>query len=306
MFAETAKLGTLSVPRLGFGCWQLGGHGWQDLDARALEDAVRDALDIGVNFFDTADVYGLGHSETTLGSILKTHPKGDNAVIATKFGVRFIDGGRVYDNDPAYMHTALDASRRRLQRDVVDLYQLHWHDGKTDLRMIFDALEKVRAQGKIKYYGVSNVDLSGWKDLPPGLASFSFEYSLINRMHEKEIRAMQALGLTFISWGSLAQGLLSGKYARGHVFSADDIRSRDTSLFSERNWGRYEPVLKAQRAIAEKHARPMSQIALRWILDGIGGITLSGIKSPRQLRDNAAAFGWQLPPEDVDFLNGVS
>ena len=308
MLAETTNLGGETIPRLGFGCWQLGGHGWQDLDAKALDQSVRDALDMGANFFDPADVYGLGHSEATLGEILKSHPKGKDAIVATKFAVRFIDGKRVYDNSPEYIAIALEASRKRLQRDKIDLYQMHWHDGTTDLRVIFDALESARAKGHIQNYGVCNIDLNSWKkaDLPEGLAAFSLEYSLMNRAHERNIRNMQALGLTFLSWGSLAQGLLSGKYARNHKFAADDVRSRDSSLFAERHWNRYEPILAALKTVADSLNKPMSQIALRWIMDTIGGVALSGIKNPQQLRDNAAAFGWKLPFNAVKSLTDIS
>jgi len=311
MFPEMIGLGTdgSQASRLGFGCWQLGGHGWQDLDAQALETAVRDALDTGVNFFDTADVYGLGHSETALGNILNSHPKGKDAIVATKFGVRFVEGKRFYDNSDSYIREAVELSRKRLNRDCIELYQLHWPDEKTNIRTVFDTLEDLRDKKLIKSYGICNAALMGWKrgDLPAGLSTFSFEYSLVNRQHEKSIRYMQKdLGLTFLSWGSLAQGLLSGKYARGHKFSQGDIRARDTSLFADRLWDRYEPLLAALREVSEKLEKPMSQVALRWILDAMGGITLAGIKTPQHLRDNAAAFGWQLPADAVRALNVAS
>lgn len=311
MFPETTNLGAsdIAVSRLGFGCWQLGGHGWQDLAAADLDAAVIAALDGGVTFFDTADVYGLGQSEETLGRLLKTHPKGDSAVIATKFGVRFGDQGRFYDNSAAWMNEAVDASRKRLQRDCIDLYQIHWHDGKRDIRAVFDDLEKLRASGKIRNYGLSNYSMSDWKkqDMPEGLVSFSFEYNLVARIHEGVIRHMQDnLGLTFLSWGSLAQGLLSGKYRRDHVFDAGDIRSRATSMFAAPHWDFYEPLLAAMHEIAQTTGRPMNQIALRWILDGVGGVTLAGIKNARHLNENAAAYGWHLPPEAMGVLNEAS
>lgn len=306
MFPETITLRHIGdVSRMGFGCWQLGGHGWQDLDTAALHQAVRDALSAGVILFDTADVYGLGQSEETLGTLLKD----DHAVIATKFGVRFIDGKRVIDNDPGYIRTALDESRTRLKRDVIDLYQLHWHDGKTDLRRVFDALEDLRNNGAIRAYGICNVALDGWTkaDLPEGLATFSFEHSLIARQHEETIRHMQDhLGLTFISWGSLAQGLLAGRYARGHRFAEGDVRARPGSIFAPENWDRYEPILDVLRAASAELNQPMGRIALRWILDTAGGVTLAGIKNTAQLADNIQAFGWHLPDHILTRLNEVS
>jgi aryl-alcohol dehydrogenase-like predicted oxidoreductase len=304
MFPENINLGGRPVSRLGFGCWQLGGHGWGGLDAKALEDAVKTALDSGVNFFDTADVYGLGHSEEALGRLLQN----SDAYVATKFGVRFTDGKRHIDNSDEWINTAVDASRKRLNRDCIDLYQLHWHDEKTDLRIVFDTLENLRAKKMIRHYGICNTALD-WqkKDIPEGLVSFSFEYSLIRRGHEKIIRHMQDnLGLTFLSWGSLSQGLLTGRYSRDHKFPEDDIRSRAGSLFAPENWDQYDPILARLRAASAQLNQPMGRVALRWILDSMGGIALAGIKNTEQLTDNIQAFGWKLPQDIIETLNEAS
>jgi len=175
----------LKVSRLGFGCCPMGGHGWGKVPKDKLRDAVSAALDIGINFFDTADIYGLGESERLLGAFLKGRRK--ETVIATKFGVRKDKKGRTfYDSSPEWMNKSLDGSLARLGVECIDLYQVHYIDERTPLEDTVAALEAKRIEGKIKYYGFSNItisDLAGW-DAWPGAVSFQEEYSLAKR--EKE------------------------------------------------------------------------------------------------------------------------
>lgn len=303
---ETVTLGRsdLLVSRVGFGCWQLGGHGWQDINQQAIVAAIHASLDAGVNFFDTADIYGIGASETLLGKTLK----GKRAVISSKFGVRQNQAGATYyDNSQAWMTEALEGSLRRLQRDVIDLYQLHWHDGVRPLADIFSDLEALRQAGKIRWYGISNIDPGMLPAaLPPGLVSFTLEYNLLQRKWENAVtQAQKHLG--FIAWGALAQGLLTGAYTRLHRFAPEDIRSRPDSLFAEKNWDRYEPLLAVLKDAAAAHGHSMAQTSLRWLLDAQPqGVLLAGIKNPAQLWDNIGACGWYLEPRWLAALEQVS
>jgi aryl-alcohol dehydrogenase-like predicted oxidoreductase len=309
---ETVILGNsdLRVSRLGFGCWQLGGHGWQENNQSAIIDAINSALEAGLNFFDTADVYGLGMSETLLGETLAKHPLGKQAVISSKFGVRRNGGETFYDNSREWLQESIDASLKRLKRETIDLYQIHRHDGKRPLSDTFEDLENLRAQGKIRWYGISNIDPANldMKNLPEGLVSFTLEYSLIKRGLEQAIISGQKdAGLGFISWGSLSQGLLSGKYNRQSVFAEGDIRSRDDSLFAAKNWDYYEPVLAALKEIATRNNKDMAQAALRWVLDSHPhSIALTGIKNRQQINDNIGALGWNLSADDIALLNNIS
>lgn len=301
---ETIKLGQsdLNVSRLGFGCWQLGGHGWQDTDAHAIGLAIGLALESGITFFDTADIYGLGESESILGNTLARHSLRDTAVIATKFGVRHNGKARYYDNSQAWIMEAAEGSLRRLKRDAIDLYQLHWHDGKRPLEDVFADLERLRADGKIRWYGISNIDPALMPaDLPAGLVSFTCEYSLLQRQHEAAIeQLLSSQAMSFIAWGSLAQGLLSGKYSRTSTFAAGDIRSRPESIFAPARWDTHEPVLAKLKTIAQEQGHSMAQTALRWVLDGTpNSLVLTGIKQAQQLLDNMGALGWHLTPEQL-------
>jgi myo-inositol catabolism protein IolS len=308
---EIVKLGKsdLSVSRLGFGCWQLGGHGWQENDQNSIIEAINFALESGVNFFDTADVYGLGMSETLLGETINKHPLGKQAIIASKFGVRVNGEQTFYDNSQAWLEEAINASLKRLKRETIDLYQIHRHDGKRPLNDIFYDLEKLREKGKIRWYGISNIDPSqpDIKNPPNGLVSFTMEYSLIKRIYDEQIKTAISHGLGFISWGSLAQGLLSGKYNRGSRFAKEDIRSREDSIFAEKNWDYYERILEVLKKIAKHHNKNMAQVALRFVLDSHpDSISLAGIKNTSQIKDNCGATGWNLSQEDIADLSTVA
>ena len=218
----------LKSSQLGFGCCPMGGHGWGEISIEEMKKAVAIALDKGVNLFDTADIYGFGESERLLGKFLKG--RRHEAIIATKFGVRIDDQGRTfYDNTPSWIEKALDASLKRLEVEYIDLYQIHYLDGKTPFNDIIEILEEKREKGKIRYYGISNISLKDICDysMPKAMISFQNEYSLTNRSFEKEIvKISKEKGLGFFSWGSLGQGILSGKYSATTKFLKNDRRSR--------------------------------------------------------------------------------
>ena len=205
-----------------------------------------------------------------------------------------------------------------MKRDTIDLYQIHWHDGKREISDVMEDLEKYRKQGKIRWYGISNIPLSliDTKLRPEGLVSFSMEYSLIQRKHEPEIinETMQAIhtlhggkNLTFIAWGALAQGLLSGKYNRHSVFADNDIRSREHSVFSEKHWDYNEPILCKLHQISLENNKNMSQVALRFVLDSIpSSMVLTGIKNTIQLNENQGTLGWNLAEKDIKALKKIS
>jgi aryl-alcohol dehydrogenase-like predicted oxidoreductase len=315
---EYVELGNsaMQVSRIGFGCDPLGGHAWGAVDADEAVRAVRAALDRGVTLFDTADCYGLGESERLLGTALGA--RRNQAVIASKFGVRIAEnGGTVYDNSPAWLDAALDASLARLGVERIDLYQIHYWDRRTPLMEIFDRLERKRADGKIGWYGITNIDLADHllTEIPPGLVSFSFEYSLADRAHEETISRLSGLSapaspdLAFLSWGSLGQGILTGKYDRDNLPGEEDRRNRPTypNFHGEKLVRNLRIVegLRACRARAEN--RSPAQCALRWILDRFdNSVVLTGIKSRAQLDEIVGATEWRLEVPDFHALDRLS
>jgi aryl-alcohol dehydrogenase-like predicted oxidoreductase len=301
----------LTISRLGFGCDPMGGHAWGAVDAGEAARAIQEAVDSGVTLFDTADCYGLGESERLLGKALRG--RRDKVVIASKFGVRVgAEGRAVYDNSPAWLDSALDASLGRLGTERIDLYQVHYWDGTTPIAATLDRLERKRADGKIGYYGVTNIDLAehGIGAPPPGLVSFSFEYSLANRRHEQTIdRVLARQRMTFFSWGSLGQGVLTGKYSRDHKPGEGDRRSRPTyGNFHGATFEHNLDIVDALRACGRRNGgRSPSQVAMRWILDRFDdAVVLAGIKSRAQLAENLGATDWRLDRREFAALDRLS
>jgi len=293
------------VPRLGIGGCPLGGHGWGSCDRDRMLRAVHAAWEAGLDLFDTADVYGLGQSERLLGEALRGRP----AVIATKCGVR-VEGGRTFfDNTPEWITSACEGSLRRLGRDCIDLFQLHYRDG-TPIEMIMETFRKLREAGKIRYFGLSNIAVSELPELMPYAGEFlslQTEYSLARREGEGDFLSLcRGLKATPMTWGSLGQGVLTGKYDGSTSFGSDDRRSRESYVNFHRD--RLEKNLKiveVLRQIGEEREKRTAAVAVRFILDRLpGSVALCGVKSPDQLLFDA--LDWHLSPEEMELLDAVS
>ena len=309
----TIKNSDLKVSRLCMGGCPLGGYGWGKVEEDNLIRAVCSALDAGVTIFDTADIYGLGKSEELLGKALGAERK--NVVVASKFGVRVGDEGTIYDNSPAYIHKAIDASLKRLGSDYIDLYQVHYRDGKTPIGEVIEALEELKREGKIRYYGLSNIhqedeaDLAELRNNKGKFVSFQNEYSLACRKNESDMLELsKELDLTPLTWGSLGQGILTGKYDKDCSFGEDDRRSRDVYVnFHGEKLLKNLEIVEVLKEIASEVGKPVSAVAIRFILDNLpDSIVLAGIKNPGQLKGNVEALGWKLTEEQLDRLRTVS
>lgn len=308
---ETTALGRSGpeICRIVFGTDALGGHGWGTFDEGASLRAISRAVDLGVTLFDTADCYGLGQSELRLGAALRDKPQ---ALIASKFGVRIDAGGRtVHDNSAKWLDEALDSSLQRLGRNHIDLYQIHYWDRRRPLRDTLDQLEDKRRAGKIRWYGVSNctMDMIGEDELPAALVSCTFEASLAERRWEAAFDAFAAAGVTGLSWGSLGQGLLTGKYDTVNRPVEGDRRNRATyPKFHGDALLRNLHVVESLKAMAQTYpGKTIGQIAVRWLLDrSPNSAAIVGMKNPGQVDDNLGALGWSLTPADVAELDRLS
>ncbi len=310
MSAAVTTLGNAQqlIKRLGFGCEQLGGYEWGAVDPNEIAAAIEVAIDHGVTLFDTADCYGRGESERRLGRVLAPHR--ERVVLATKFGVRFTDSGRVwYDSSPEWAARALEGSLARLGTDRIDLLQMHYWDGTTSLEALFERLERLREEHKIRWYGITNHPLGEF--IPtgyPGFVSGSLEYSLLERTHEHTARQFADAGLTFLAYGSLAQGMLSGKYREGARFAGGDRRSSPRYRnFHGRRLQRNARVVELVRKQARQLAATPSQVAIAWVLHAIpGAVALVGIKRTDQLLEVLGALQLELPSEVVGELDLAS
>ncbi len=299
----------LQVSRLCMGGCPMGGYGWGDVQEQELLDAVSAALDAGVNFFDTADTYGLGQSERTLGKALAG--RRDKAVIATKFGVRVENGKTFYDNSPQYVRKACEDSLMRLGTDYIDLYQIHYRDGVSPLGEVVATLEALRQEGKVRYFGLSNVhaeDLEEIRACGNAFQCFQDEYSLACRKNEQDMRLLAADGMTPLTWGSLGQGVLTGKYDRTAAFAKNDRRSREIYVnFHGEKLLKNLDIVDAMRPIAAAHGVSIAAVAVRFILDYIhGSAVLVGAKRPSQILGSAEAAAFRLSKEELVALDEVS
>ena len=306
------KNSDLEVSRFCMGGCPMGRYGWGNVQERELIDAVHTALDEGVNFFDTAETYGLGQSEITLGKALGNRRK--DVVISDKFGVHAKKGQPTfYDNSRDYVIEACEGSLKRLGTDYIDLYTIHYRDGKTPLAEVVDTLEYLQKQGKIRYFALSNVGEEDEKELAElkgKFVSFQDEYSLACRKNEKAmIELSQNCDLTPLTWGSLGQGILTGKYNLDNInFGPNDRRSRDIYVnFHGEKLKKNLEIVDVMRGIAEEHNTSVSSVAIRFILDYINdSVVLVGVKRPAQLLSNTKAFNYKLTQEELKRLDEVS
>ena len=306
----TLKHSDLRVSRLCVGGCPMGGHGWGNVQEQELIDAVHAALDRGVNFFDNADVYGLGQSEKTLAKALGS--RRHEAVIATKFGVRIGSQGTFYDNSPQWIREACENSLRRLNTDHIDLYQMHYRDGRTPMGEVLETLEQLRQEGKIRYFGLSNLtqaDCAELKNHPGRFVSVQNEYSLARRDHEENLlRFSRELSLTPLTWGSLGQGVLTGKYDHTATFGSDDRRSRSIYVnFHGEKLLKNLQIVEQMKEIAAAHDKPVCAVAVRFILDHLSdSVVICGVKRPTQLLANAESLDWKLTQEELEQLERIS
>ncbi|QDU99042.1 aldo/keto reductase [Lignipirellula cremea] len=298
---ESFELGGKQVSRLGMGGCPLGGHGWGAVDDRQLVAAVRRALEQGVTFFDTADVYGRGRSEEILADALGQDRS--KVVIASKGGVRFTAEGKTFkDIRPAYLREAVEGSLRRLRLESLPLYYIHWPDGQTPVEEAVAELDRMRVEGKIEAIGVSNFTTDELRRAQQvaAISAVQVQYSLAERTQaEALLPAARQLQIPLITWGSLAQGMLTGKFTAQSKFGADDRRSRYENFQGDKLRSNLE-LVEVLHSIAGRLDRSPAQIAMRWLLDTAGvGCVLFGAKRPEQVDENTTSAGdWSLPEAD--------
>jgi aryl-alcohol dehydrogenase-like predicted oxidoreductase len=291
----------LKVSPLGLGCWAIGGPwrwldgqgGWGDVDDNESVRAIHAALDHGINFFDTAATYGTGHSEQILARALEG--KRDQVVIATKFGFNVDEAEKHVtmrtDDHLQYVRGECEASLRRLNTDVIDLYQLHvWDYPMEKVPAMIDVLESLVADGKIRYYGWSTDSVEGARLFAQGKHCAAIQHDLNVVLDTPEMLALcDELNLASVNRSPLARGALSGKYAKGTIFPQNDVRNDE--------WSRdhfFAPTLDQLDAIREiltSDGRTLVQGALAWIwARSEKTIPIPGFKTVAQVEENARAM----------------
>lgn len=325
----TRKLGrsAIDVSALGFGCWAIGGPawrgetpvGWGEVDDAESIRAVRRALDLGVTFFDTADVYGAGHSEHIVGQALSG--RRDQAVIATKFGNAFTEGNKQLSGSfasPDYIRQACEHSLRRLKTDHIDLYQFHLGAYPLeDAGPVVQTLEELVQAGKIRGYGWSTDDPARARFFAQGPYCTSVQFQLNVLDDNAEMVALcEALKLAGVNRGPLAMGLLTGKYSTSSTLAENDVRgSRAPDWMKYFKNGRPNPEwaakVEAIREILTSGGRSLVQGALAWLWARSPlMVPIPGIRTVQQAEENAGAmrFGALTPNQmqEIERLMGRS
>lgn len=302
------KIGALSVAAVGLGCNNFGGR--VDLDGtRAVVDA---ALDAGVNFFDTADIYGAqGGSETFLGEVLQG--RRDQVVLATKFGMDMRSSGPSVRprGSPAYIRESVEGSLRRLKTDVIDLYQYHRPDGETPIEETLGALDELVKQGKVRFIGCSNFSAAELEEAEAaaregGLTSFvslQNEYSLLKRDVEADVVPVcERLGVAVLPYFPLASGLLTGKYRRGEEAPAGTRLHGRPQIADDETFDR----LEAAERFARERGIELIDVAIAGLAaQPMVASVIAGATKPEQVRRNAAAMRWQPSEADLAELDRI-
>jgi aryl-alcohol dehydrogenase-like predicted oxidoreductase len=300
------KLGSssLDASEIGFGCWEVGGE-YGTFDKKQFIDAVNQALDIGVNLFDTAWGYGHGASESLLAEALGS--RRDDAIICTKIGIyRHEDGSFYRDSSRSRLLDTVDRSLQALKTDFVDLLLIHWPDRDRPYDEPMETLLEIVSHGKARFIGVSNFsssDLRKCAALAPVTVN-QVGYNLFDRRWEREMfPTAEELGVSIMAYGPLAHGLLAEEIRPDANFSGVDWRRKGLvfgqALFEGANLEANVRVVAELAAIARSLDISLPQLALAWTLRGsVVGTSLTGVRTPAEIVENAAASSIQLD-EDV-------
>jgi aryl-alcohol dehydrogenase-like predicted oxidoreductase len=316
---ETRKLGNsdLRITRVGFGAWAIGGSGWDFAWGHQEDDdsiaAIHRSLELGVNWIDTAAVYGIGHSEEVVAQSLKDL-RGPRPYVFTKCVLRWDDKGHVTQNHTAAsIRSECEDSLRRLQIEVIDLYQMHWppSDNGLGLEEAWQTMAALQKEGKVRWIGVSNFNVEQIKRAEKIATPTSLQppYSLIRRAVDKEILPycrQQEIGV--ISYAPMASGLLTGAMTRERAAAlpADDFRSKSPE-FREPRLSKNIELVERLRKVGARHGRSPGEVAIAWVLSNpavTGAIV--GARNSKQAEGVMRAGELKLSSEEITEIEGAA
>ena len=313
---QTRKLGYsgLHLTTIGLGAWAIGGGGWafgwgpQD-DADSIA-AIHRALDLGINWVDTAAVYGRGHSEEVVGRAIAG--RRDEVIVATKCGRILEEGqdrpfGRLKADS---VRREAEASLRRLRVEVIDLYQLHWPDPDKEIEEGWGTVADLIKEGKVRFAGVSNFNTAQLQRIQPihPVVSLQPPYSMLRRGVEDELLAYCAANnIGIIVYSPMQAGLLTGKFSRERVASLpDDDWRKQNDYYREPQLSANLELVEGLRPIAERTSKTLAQLAIAWVLRRPEvTAAIVGARHPSQIEETAAAGDWSLSTEDLDEIEAL-
>ncbi|MBN1407265.1 MAG: aldo/keto reductase [Calditrichaceae bacterium] len=311
----------LNISVITFGAWAAGGWMWGGTNRHDAVQAIKASYDLGVTSIDTAPVYGQGLSEEIVGEAIKEYPR-DKLQILTKYGLRWdTTEGTFYfnsiDNEGRPVNTYKLASKdsiikecedslRRLGTDYIDLYQIHWADPATPIQETMEAVDQLIKDGKIKYAGVCNYEVSQMEEAEKyiSLVSNQVPYNMLDRQIEKELVPYCIKNnKSILAYSPLQRGLLTGKMKPGHPFADDDHR-KDVHYFNDENIKRVNAFLNNVKPLADEKKATLGQLVIRWTLAQPGiTIALVGARNTKQAVQNAKAADVLLNESEIKFIN---
>lgn len=303
----------LRVSRLVIGTWVTGGWAWGGSDEKEALDAILTAFERGVNFIDTAPVYGFGRAEEIVGRALKIYGRRDEIVIATKCGLEWDEGGKKIrrNSRPERIYEEVEKSLKRLGVEYIDLYQIHWPDSDTPFEASMEALVKIRESGKIRFIGLSNFEPSQIdRCLKAGpVHSLQPPYNMFERDAEKDVLPYCVKhNIPTLAYGGLCRGLLTGKFKGNESFPKGDLRRHDPK-FKSPMFQKYVSMIEEIRKRInpeKKYGKTMAQFALRWALQRPGITTIiAGARTPSQAIENIGSLGWSIDPDDMATVESI-
>ena len=301
---ELRRLGTsgIVVSPVALGCWPIAGMTSLDVNEPDSLATIQAAIDCGVNFFDTAYAYGAaGESERLIGQVVADCR--ERIVIATKGGISWAaDGSRVIDARPQTLRRQCEESLARLGTDSVELLYLHAPDPNVPLAESASELARLKAEGKTRAVGVSNLSLSQLEEFHAVCPTTAFQppYNMLQRDIERDtLPWCRERGIAVCIYWPLMKGLLAGKLSRDHVFAPGDGRAK-YPMFQGQEWQRNQDFLQELREIATELGKTVAQVVVNWTIHQ-PGITaaLCGAKRPQQIEETAGAMGWRLSAEHL-------
>jgi aryl-alcohol dehydrogenase-like predicted oxidoreductase len=294
------------ISRICLGTWVFGGDNWNGSEENESIKVIQKAMELGINFIDTAPVYGDGRSEKIIGKALSGVR--NKIFLATKCGLKK-EGHRIkrcLKSD--FLKLELENSLRRLKTDYIDLYQVHWPDPNTSIDETFPQLKRFQKEGKIRYIGVSNFNEELLKKVCNNyeISSLQNEYSIIKRENGDNIFGFcKEKNINFLAYGSLSGGVLSGKYKQSPVFDFNDARSFFYGFSKPEKFQKIIPVIEVLNNTAEKYSKTVSQVILNWMLNQSITSVIVGSRTVKQIEENAKSTDWKLEKQDIEILNKI-
>jgi len=303
---QKRKLGNsgLEVSAIGLGCMGMS-HGYGPAsDKDEMISLIRAAVDRGVTFFDTAEVYGPFTNEELVGEALA--PFKGKVVVATKFGIKEIDGKQVLDSKPENIRQSIDGSLKRLKVDAVDLYYQHRVDPKVPIEEVAGVVKDLIKTGKVKHWGLSEAGVQTVRraHAVQPLTAIQSEYSMMWRQPEKELLpTLEELGIGFVPFSPLGKGFLTGRFDKNSTFDSSDFRSI-VPRFTPENLDANQVLVNLIKKVAAGKSATPAQIALAWVLAQKPWIVpIPGTRKLARLEENLAAADFELTPGELRDLN---